>query len=183
MKKNLRCDCAAHTPFAAVELMPGLAAQQCASCEAAVVEMSDYRRWSQRSGVSAVTPGSGDVSLLDHETTVARSCPSCDKLMQRLRTGTQPGFRVDRCHVCQLVWFDRGEWPALVQAGLAGRLGEVLSDAWQKQAQTDELRAGREATLRARHGDACMDELARMRTWLDTQPSRDELLSLLRAGW
>ena len=37
--------------------------------------------------------------------------------------------------------------------------------------------------LRARLGDDCLDELTRIRTWLDTQPRREELLALLRAGW
>jgi len=101
-----------------------------------------------------------------------------------LRVSTDmPDFRIDRCGACQLVWLDRGEWAALVHNGLARRLDEVMSDAWQRQLKQDELRAGREATLRARHGDECINELSRIRAWLDVQPQRDELLSLLRAGW
>jgi hypothetical protein len=59
----------------------------------------------------------------------------------------------------------------------------VLSDAWQRQLRDDEVSGQREAALRARHGDACIDELVRIRTWLDEQPQRDELIALLRAGW
>ena len=31
--------------------------------------------------------------------------------------------------------------------------------------------------------DACIDELARVRAWLATQPQRETLLALLRSGW
>jgi len=43
------------------------------------------------------------------------------------------------------------------------------------------VRAVRLAALRRRYGNECIDELDRIRAWLDTQPHRDELLALLRA--
>ena len=105
--------------------------------------------------------------------------------MQRLRVGAKPDFRVDRCAGCQALWFDRGEWAALAASGLASRLEEILSDAGQRQLQAAELRERREADLRRKHGDACIDEIARVHQWLHAQPAaqREELLSLLRAGW
>lgn len=103
--------------------------------------------------------------------------------MHRYRVGAQPDFRVDRCAACQYIWLDAGEWAALVQAGLAGQLEDILSDGWQRQLQVDDAHTRRDEVLRARHGNECMDELARVRLWLQQQPGREELLSLLRAGW
>lgn len=182
MSKNLNCVCDAHAPLKPAQLEPGLPSRQCGVCEGSLLEMADYRRWSSRPGV-APTTGDQSIELAEADAPVARACPSCTRLMQRLRTGSSTNFRVDRCFTCQLVWFDRGEWPALVQAGLAGRLAELLSDGAQRQLMADELRAGRIAALRERHGEARLQELQRIRDWLEAQPEPDELLNLLRTGW
>lgn len=180
MKKSLRCGCAAHAELSVSELAPGLPARQCPGCEGSLLELDDYRRWRDNSPAPAPLP--------DQDATEdggVRHCPACARLMQRLRVGAKPNFRVDRCAGCQALWFDRGEWAALAASGLASRLEEILSDAGQRQLQAGELRERREAALRHKHGDACIDEIARMHQWLRAQPAaqREELLSLLRAGW
>lgn len=142
--------------------------------------MDDYRAWRDQSAPPAGASPPAPATSTDSG---ARHCPACARLMHRYRVGARPDFRLDRCAPCQTVWFDAGEWQALLAAGLGARLEEILSDGWQRQLQADELRQGREAVLRQRHGDACIDELARMRQWLQAQPHRDELLALLRAGW
>lgn len=169
-----------------VALAPGLHGDQCEACESTVLSLDAYRRWRDHPQTDADTlPDLVIHGLLAVEDAPGvRTCPQCTRLMQRLRVNTDmPDFRIDRCGGCQLVWLDRGEWAALAHNGLARRLDDVLSDGWQRQLKQDELRAGREAVLRVRHGDDCINELTRMRAWLDVQPQRDELLSLLRAGW
>ena len=180
-RATLRCACSEHSAMAGFELAPGLPAQRCPPCGGTWLALDEYREWNETAPAAPVVDDS--TPLVMFETTSARACPVCARLMQRLRSGTEPDFRIDRCAACQSVWFDEGEWEALVRQGLRNRLVELLSDGWQRQLQADEVRAGREAVLRARHGDACMDELARMRAWLELQPERDELLALLRTGW
>lgn len=178
MNKTLHCVCAAHAPLMPGLLTVGLAAHHCPACEGSLMAMADYRRW-----VPAPShPASPDTALPVSDAPGVRACPGCGRLMERLKTGADLGFRVDRCAPCQLVWFDRGEWPALTQAGLATQLAELLSDAGQRQLQADEIKAGRAAALRARHGEAALAELNRVRAWLDQQPHPEELLSLLRTG-
>lgn len=176
MKALLRCGCEAHTELTPHELAPGLHGLQCTSCEGQLLQLDDYRAWRDKTP----TPPVADAMASD-EDPHARNCPACARLMQRFRVGAKPDFRVDRCTSCQNVWFARGEWQAFVAAGLGSRLDEVLTDAWQRQLQADELRQGREQVLRQRHGAEAMDELARIRQWLKAQPGRDELLALLRA--
>ena len=178
-RRSLRCACSGSAELAAVELEPGLSAHGCKACDGSLLALTDYRAWRRRTN-AAVTPRD---PVVFEDAPGARSCPGCSRLMHRLRAGAQPDFRLDRCASCQVVWFDRGEWPALVSAGHGARLDDILSDAWQRQVQADELRATREAALREKHGDDCMNELSRIRTWLDGQPQRDELIALLRAGW
>lgn len=190
MPHALHCSCGADAGWRLVELAPGLPASTCAACGGQLIALDDYRRWHQRGaalGVTAPAVGTSPpvVAALPMADAAegARHCPRCTRLMQRLRVGAPVDFRVDRCSPCQQVWLDPGEWESLQQAGLASRLLDILSDGWQRQLQADDLRARREAGLREKHGAERLQELARIRDWLDAQPQRDELLALLRAGW
>ena len=183
--RRYRCVCAAASELRPEALAPGLSADTCGDCHGHWLAMDDYRRWAanrteplsaDEADLPALRPAPADEGK-------ARACPSCQRWMERLRVGRSPDFRLDRCSACQRVWLDNGEWAALVAAGLAMRLGDILSDGWQRQLQGEEAQARREAELRARHGDACIDELARVRAWLATQPQRETLLALLRSGW
>lgn len=178
MKRNLRCTCEQRAQLLPAQLEQGLPGLRCPACAGELLALEDWRRW--RDTAPAVTAPLDAAVRTDGG---ARRCVQCDRLMQRLRVGSQPDFRVDRCAGCRLVWFDAGEWAALLSAGLATRLEDVLSDAGQRQLQADESRQRREQVLRAKHGDACIDELARVRQWLAGQPHPDELIALLRAGW
>jgi Zn-finger nucleic acid-binding protein len=183
MNMNLRCGCAAASnAFVAIELADDLQALQCEACAGTALNLHDYQNWRSRSPqqlpadtVALLQDGDADSRV--------RTCPNCARLMQRYRPAIELEFWIDRCAPCQLVWFDRDEWAALADLGLAGRLRDVLTDAWQRQLRDDEIDRQRDAALRARHGDACIDEITRMRAWLDTQPRREELLALLRADW
>ena len=177
--RTLRCSCGGSAALVPVELEPGLTAQGCDACGGSLLELADYRAWRQQTNAAVTTRD----PVVFEDAPAARTCPGCSRLMPRVRAGAQPDFRLDRCASCQFVWFDRGEWPALAAAGHAARLDDILSDTWQRQVQAEELRAAREAALRDKHGNDCMDELSRIRTWLDAQPQRDELIALLRAGW
>ncbi len=177
----LRCGCNDTAALAIAELAPGLHADHCGDCGGHLLWLEHYREWSETAPAAA--PAEHELPLVMYETTSARACPACDRFMQRLRSGIEPGFRIDRCVACQNVWLDSGEWDALVHAGLRNRLVELLSDGWQRQVQANELRAARESALRARLGDPCVDELLRVRQWLAAQPNREELLGLLGADW
>ncbi|MGP1628901.1 MAG: zf-TFIIB domain-containing protein [Giesbergeria sp.] len=155
----------------------------CLQCNGSLLSVDAYRAWVEASPPEPVAePSSEPLTTLD---TPVRRCPHCTRLMERLRVSHQPDFRLDRCVGCQCVWLDAGEWPALVQSGLGLRLTEVLSDGWQRRVREDASQGRREAELRTRHGDACIDELIGVRAWLLTQPEpqRDVLLQLLRSGW
>lgn len=184
MSTALRCTCGSDAGWRLQELAPGLPASTCQACAGHLLALDDYRRWRERGAPLGDGAGAPAAELPATEPAEgARHCPRCTRLMQRLRAGASPDFRIDRCSPCQQVWLDAGEWSALVQAGLGARLLDVLSDAWQRQVQAEAMRAAREAALRERHGAERLDELARIRDWLNAQPQREELLALLRAGW
>lgn len=176
--RKLHCNCPGGNELRAAQLAGGLPAQACDACGGAVIELDDYRRWLSQE------PAADEATTAEvHDHAAARPCPHCSRLMQRLRVGADPDFRVDRCAACGLLWLDRGEWDALRAAGLARGLTQLLADAGQREIQEREHRRRREAALRDKHGDACIDELARIRQWLTLQAGREELLVLLRSGW
>jgi Zn-finger nucleic acid-binding protein len=179
MAAHVFCGCAKQSELTRTELAPTLFAQQCEACGGVLVDMVDYRQWRERA--APVVAEVAAAALADSPS--ARSCPSCASLMQRYRVGVSPDFRIDHCPACQLVWLDKGEWQSLAQSGLTARLGGIVSAAWQRRVQADEVRALRETALRSKHGDACIDEIKRMREWLEMQPQREELIALLRAAW
>lgn len=185
MSHTLHCVCCPGSVLKPLSIAPGLSAATCEDCRGHWLAMNDYRRW-VAGGPAMLDPDDSDLPALRPDAAVqgkARACPMCQRLMERLRVERSPDFRLDRCSACQHIWLDTGEWEALSKVGLATRLGDILSDGWQRQLRDAETQERREAGLRARHGDACIDELARIRAWLATQPQRETLLALLRSGW
>ena len=183
MSSLLQCVCGASSPLLPAELLPDLPVQACETCLGSMVSLDDYRQWAE-GHPEPPQPEPCDLPVTTH-TTQARACPQCTRLMERLRVSHEPDFRIDRCVGCQSVWLDAGEWPALVNAGLALRLNEVLADGWQRRVREAVVHDRREAELRGRHGDACVNNLIRVRAWLNTKPAaqRETLLMLLRSGW
>lgn len=179
----LHCVCGTRAHLQPAELAPGLPVEGCETCHGGLLALDDYRAWVERGAAEPASEPNEQPVTTQH--TPARACPRCTRLMERLRVSHEPDFRLDRCVGCQCVWLDGGEWPALVNAGLALRLGEVLADGWQRRVREDAAHGRREAELRARHGHACVDDLIRIRAWLQTQPAqqRETLLLLLRSGW
>lgn len=180
MSSPLHCTCSARHPLRPHRLAPGLSALRCEACGAQLLALDDYRRWRDRqpAAAAAACAHSAEPAV---EPAHARTCPACQRLMSRHRTGTTPDFRLDRCSPCQLVWLDDGEWPLLEQAGLATQLDAVLTDAWQQRVQAAELQARRDADLRARLGSATFDEIRRLQGWLRDHPQRSEILALLNS--
>ena len=110
----------------------------------------------------------------------AKLCPQDHRIMGRYRVTPEGGFWLDRCATCGGVWFDGDEWDATVEAGLLDRLPTLLSDAWQRQVQTEASESYWDARLRERIGD---DDLARVdafRAWAWAHPDRHLLFSRLR---
>lgn len=184
MKTELiQCVCGQPAEFQRAQLAPGLPSMTCASCHGHWLLLDDHEKWaSSQSDVIHASPMVMADMPVDAEKRV-RQCPQCARLMTRLRVGASVNFRVDGCVTCHGLWLDAGEWDAIDFLGLSRRIGHIMSDEWQKGVQDEEAQSRREAQLRLRYGDACMDELVRIRQWLQGQPDRDTLLTLLRNGW
>lgn len=182
MMHRLQCSCAQRSVLKNVALEEGLPALACPDCGAVLLKMDDWRRWRSRSLDAMATGDSMAADATAADPGRARACPACTRLMERLPMDAAGVLRVDRCSACQTVWLDPGEWQALVQRGLARQLDALMSDGGQRRLQAERLQASRIQALRQRHGDACLDEVLRIRRWLAEQPRRDEILALIQAN-
>jgi len=181
MSTTWHCCACDHRPALSEQtLSPGLPTRECVECNGHWVRLDDYRDW-----LASGAPSAEDPELVEHwlpeDDSPARSCPACQRLMERLRTGGQPDIRIDRCVHCHAVWLDGGEWAALQFQ--QARLDDVLSDMWQRQLREAQAQERRDAQVRQRHGDACIDEVLRIRQWLQQQAEPAVVLKLIRNGW
>jgi len=179
LPKSLACGCGGELLSGA--LAEGLPARICPACSGTLLRLDDYRAW--RQGMlpqrQSVPKLAGSLSPVAEEGSRARPCPACAGPMARYRVAAVSMLRLDRCSHCQLVWFDGGEWAALVMAGLEDRLDSILTDGWQRRIQLDESRHRRELALRQRLGDEVVVELQRIQSWLQSRPNGRELLALI----
>ncbi len=172
-----RCPACGAGHWSRQQLAEHLVAWACDTCRGQWLSLADYRDWRLRHPDALV-----DVEpspLVTDEAPTARVCAGCGRIMSRHRTGTAPDFHVDRCAGCQAVWLDDGEWSRLTAADLHRHLDRLLSATWQQKLIASDLAARRMADLRRRLGDEVFEETLRLRTWLDQQPNRDDVLRLL----
>jgi Zn-finger nucleic acid-binding protein len=162
----------------------GLSARQCSTCRGQWVEGELYLLWVEKHRLdqhgSAPAAESTAVGLMD--STKAKLCPTCGRLLTRAKVGRGHSFHLDRCGTCAGFWFDPGEWDALLAAGLHTEAHQAFSDAWQFEVQREDRRLQHEKMMIARLGEADWQEIQRVKTWIESHPRRVELFAVLTEG-
>jgi Zn-finger nucleic acid-binding protein len=162
----------------------GLTARRCSTCGGHWVEGEVYFNWveKRRSGGEAKAAGTAAPQGATQDSTKAKLCPTCGRMLTRAKVGNGLAFHLDRCRTCAGFWFDPGEWDALLAAGLHGQAHQVFSDAWQFEVQREERRVQHERSMIARLGQADWDEIQRVKAWIEGHPRRVELFAVLTEG-
>ncbi|HEX8913253.1 MAG TPA: zf-TFIIB domain-containing protein [Humisphaera sp.] len=160
----------------------GLTASRCPACGGHWVAGDVYLQWVAAQGrqpgpTSAPTTDQPPPELRD--STKAKLCPACGRLLTRARVGHGLSFHLDRCGGCAGFWFDAGEWDALLARGLHDDAHHVFSDAWQADVLRDDRRHQRERLMLGKLGAADWAEAQRVKAWLDGHPHRAEILAHL----
>jgi hypothetical protein len=76
------------------------------------------------------------------------------------------------------MWFDAGEWAALVERNLHDDLLQMVFDDWQREVARSERRDNTEDQFRRQLGDD-YERIREIKTWIDTHPRRSELYAYL----
>jgi hypothetical protein len=78
------------------------------------------------------------------------------------------------------MWFNRGEWDVLRARELHTRLHFVFSAAWQAAVAREERSTAHEAILRQKLGAADLEEIKRIKRWIESHPHKSELYAYLQ---
>lgn len=191
-----------------VELEPGLVAYRCSASGGHWLPYQNYWRWlSQQPGRLPHLPhGEWVGHQVEAENShKVRICPETGTLMTRYKVGHGFRFSVDRSAAG--IWFDVNEWEALRSRNFHDEVHLIMTAPWQAKVRREALEqvihekqaaqqapekdcppvraepTGLEAAFRARFagllGPEVMERAEEIRSWLDQQPARREILTYL----
>src|SRR5205823_3023063 len=149
-------------------------------CGGSWVHAQHYWDWLERQKSGSPTSRSDEPASSNiGESGLARRCPECGHFLAHAKVGHGLAFHIDRCTTCGGMWFNAGEWQTLRDRGLHTQVHFVFSAAWQAKLLREELSAAREQILRDRLGDGDLNEVKRIKQWIDSHPHRVELYAYL----
>ena len=179
--EKILCSCEKMPAFGNCELEEGLLAKRCPDCHAEVLSLKTFQAWREyhfpgwKKNVPEPSPKS-----MDEKPSRARTCPACQRIMKRYRTGSAESFWLDHCPACGLVWLDDGEWKALQRDGLALHLDTLLTERWQQRVTAQRASTFREGLMLERFGgQEALDEIRRFKDWMNRQPNAKDILAYL----
>ncbi|MEM1445599.1 MAG: zf-TFIIB domain-containing protein [Planctomycetota bacterium] len=162
------------------ELTGGLRVMRCPVSGGAWLRPSAYWAWRERHDTDSLGESLGQDITPTSDSPAGKRCPEDGAFLIRHRVGHGLDFHLDRCGHCGGIWFDREEWEAVAQAGLAKQLHLVFTSAWQAEVRRQRAEQNREARLRERLGDGDYEKLRDVRAWIEAHPRAPELRAFLR---
>jgi Zn-finger nucleic acid-binding protein len=158
-----------------------LPAKQCSRCGGSWVHAQDYWDWLERQKAGPTHGVTSDSPALVPRAHPARPrrCPECGHFLTHAKVGNGVMFHLDRCGTCGGIWFNAGEWQALRERQLHTQVHFVFSAAWQARVAREEQSAAREQILRGKLGAADLDEIKRVKRWIDAHQQRAALYAYL----
>ena len=170
------------SPLVHTLLTENLAAYSCGRCLGTLVSLVSYRAWRESSGRSKLPPAEPAVAASEvADSTGAKKCPKCRSLMSKYRISAEKSNRLDYCSHCEEVWLDEGEWELVESLVARGDFTRVFTQAWQYAIRGDVSQHMEEQRLRERLG-ADYERVAQFAQWLQSHPSRNEILTKLSRG-
>jgi Zn-finger nucleic acid-binding protein len=162
------------------QLEANLSSSQCSKCGGVWISASQYEQWLKLHGenLAEKSPEEG-VNLVSEETPKAKFCPDCKYILIKYKVGHDVGFSLNRCDHCGGIWFDKNEWQIMKSRNLHDDVHRVFSQAWQSVVRAEEHKAAMNEILRNQLGEADLNEIRRIKTWLQTHPKSAELYAYL----
>ncbi|WP_009957904.1 hypothetical protein [Verrucomicrobium spinosum] len=191
-----------------VDLEPGLVAYRCPVSGGHWLPYQNYWRWlsQQPARLPHLPPGEDRGYQLESEDShKVKICPETGTLMTRYKVGHGFEFSVDRSAAG--IWFDVNEWEALRSRNFHDEVHLIMTAPWQAKVRREALEqvihekqaaqqvsekdsgpvqnepCGLEAAFRARFavllGPEVMERAEEIKSWLDQQPARREILTYL----
>ena len=161
-------------------LTDDLAGYSCGKCLGTLVSLVAYRAWRERAAKDSLRPSpAAEPDVAPPDSIGAKKCPKCRAVMLKYRITSDRTNRLDYCAHCEEIWLDDGEWELVESLVTAGDFAKVFTQAWQFALRTNVTSAMEEQRLRNLLGGD-YDRVAEFARWLETQPSKIEILEVLR---
>ncbi len=173
------CPVCTDRPLEPHSLFPTLPSRRCTQCRGNWISGERYYQWLDHPDRSSADVSADVVDATRPESTKAKLCPECGRLMTRYDVGKGVAFQIDRCGNCAGIWLDAAEFESLRSLGLADQIHFVFSAAWQAGLLREKQTRARNQILLERVGQADFDEITRVRNWLASHPHRRMLLTFL----
>jgi Zn-finger nucleic acid-binding protein len=160
-------------------LEPELTAAQCTKCGGTYIAASSYDHWLSRSQVNQPeTTDDRTISLDSGESSGPRFCPECKYVLTKYNVGKGIKFALNKCGHCGGTWLDKNEWEILKSRNLHDDIHLVFSDNWQLAVRAEEHKAAM-AEIFAEHLGDDLEEISRIKNWLDNHANSDALYAYL----
>ena len=185
----MRCpDC--KVTLAPRHLGSGLKVYSCGECEGGWLPFDEHLRWlesperqssSTQPETAAPLPAAAP-PVEDPTPKRPRLCPRCSRIMRRLRVSLELPFTLDRCGVCNGLWFERGELESIESGGMLPRLYHHLNDTAQHRLLTESVRRELERQCREAVGEEAFERVRVFKEWLTAHPQKMRLWAYLDDG-
>ncbi len=158
------------------EIEPNLIAGACSKCSGALLSLLNYRYWVDHLVDTEINIAD---DLVVEESSQAKLCPKCSRLMTKFQIGSGSENRIDLCTGCDEAWLDKGEWQLLKMLDMHDKLPKVFTDAWQRnirlQRQKESLKEHYETVL----GCEDFEKAELFKQWLDKHPEKHHIKQYL----
>ncbi|HWQ34061.1 MAG TPA: zf-TFIIB domain-containing protein [Blastocatellia bacterium] len=167
-------------------LESNLTSRHCDKCGGNWIQSFEYWKWREQHREKVGEPEQTPVPTAPNPPAtgalVAKYCPECRSILVRYKVGHGVSFALDQCGNCGGVWFDRDEWEALKARGLHDDVYTIFTSPWQSCVRKEESVRNQEQIYVKKFGEEGLDEIKRMKEWIDNHPRRHEILAFLMYG-
>ena len=176
----MKCPVCGTADLAGREMESGLLASGCPDCGGNWINSFQYWKWREVHGPDLPErPPEAETSTPVDENGRGKLCPECGHILLPYKVGHDLPFSLDRCGNCGGMWFDGSEWEALRGRNLHDDVHFIFGRSWQAEVAKREREATHEEILRARFGGEDLEQLRRIKVWLESHPSKDAMLAFL----
>lgn len=172
-----RCKTPDLKPTMIEEYLPAMA---CATCQGSLVSLLYYRHWAetQKPPAGEDAPDLGTVAQAT-DTTVALTCPKCDRIMTKYKVSGRVANRVDLCTLCDEAWLDGGEWELLEALQLTHKMPAIFTDEWQRRIRRELSDETRRSILKRTIGDEGAAKVEEFKAWLTQSEHKPDIMVYL----
>ena len=114
-----------------------------------------------------------------NDSTNPKLCPNCQKILRVYKVANDLTFRLEHCHFCNGIWFDKNEWEVLREKRLHDRVEKIFTNSWQKRLVEEERKEDLEKFYLRKFGAEDYEKIKQVREWLNGKENRSMLITFL----